>query len=863
MTNLKKNIILYPLMIILVLTGVFTLNMDYTYGAESFKVGKGTKWVSGQNIDSGMRITAANGKVAYCLNEGRALPSGSYNDKMNLSTKAKAVLYLGYPNNAKFGTISLTSDQARCATQLALWANDDSGKGNKINLSKLKGRNADGTKVLNAAKWIHTKAKAGYKAPAVPSFAAPKITKPADKTPKYFNSSYVRVGPYRYTTTSNSYTSNNKVSVSLSGAPTGSKIGDSAGNFISKPVSGKDFYVYLPSDKLTEKGSKTFSLSASYSYKYEKASTFTAYKKSSTQNIAVATSKSYATGSKSVNTSDRYSWTVGKLTKIDAKDKDKPIADTDFEVYYDPTPKNISNNDWKLMYTLTTDANGVIKIPGLGIGRYKLVEVKSNPDYAMNSEIGGSDEIIFDVNDVTKESVQIMSNKKIGVSCQIDKDTIKKTSAAYKSLPGQEGIDNTGMETYRYNLDYRSTSGIWADEFTVDDHLEGVANNQIRVTELWTPVAWGDYDSKMNVWYKTNKTDDSTIYSDVSALSSNPDNPNNPSNESVKKNTGYKLWAKDVSTLSRTNLKVSDLGLDEDEYITAVRFEHGRVEVGFTTKNYSSESMNDDGSVDWTPSESTQFYDEECAKADGLKPVTYLVMCPNPLTPPEVINNSADAFIARNLQLTDEDKDEVKTEVIDTFKENPIDELGPKTVKGEDSKPKSGKSQTTGDSMMTKVMLMLILLSTACIYGALVIRNKKKGVNGFGNNDSSNVGARLLPAVLIAVLLTGSLLGGVHVDNAYAASNIKLKSEVQYVKRQSQIDKTEVIKGLKTEDVTDLPTSKVYEVRSDKSPGATEMKTLKRAGVSYKISGYDSDGIPNKWDATIVYRGLEKYIESK
>lgn len=871
MKSITKKSIIYPLILMMVALGIVAVSTEYSYGAESFKVSQGTRWVDGQNINSGLRIMTTDDKIAYCLNQGKASPSGNYSEKLALTGKMKAVLYLGYPNNKKFGSISLSNDQARCATQLAVWAHDESGKGNKINLDKLTGSGSDGDKVLKAAKWIYDKAKSGYKAPTKPSLPAPTFTNPTNTTPQYFNSTYVRVGPYKYTTTNNSYTSKNKVSVSLNGAPSGTKLGDIQGNFISTPTSGADFYVYIPLAKLGQKGSKSFSLSASYEYKYEKSASFSAYKKDSTQNVALSTSKAYATGEQSVNGTGTYNWTTGTLKKTDVEDENKPIPNTVFEVYYDPTPSNTSNNDWKLMYELKTDDNGIINIPGLGIGRYKVREVKSNPDYAVNSEFGESDEIIFNVNDVNKESIQIMNNKKISISCEIDKDTIRKTSAAYKSLPNQEEIDNTGKETYRYNLDYRSTSNVWADEFTVDDHLEGVADNQIRVTELWTSIAFGDYDGKMNVWYKTNKTNDSTDYSKHSGLSTNPKNPNNPLGESVKKNTGFKLWAKDVSTLSRTNLKVSELNLEEDEYITAIRFEHGRVEKGFTTKNYSSESMNDDGAVDWSLRGDEKFYNESCAATEGLKPVTYLVMCPNPLNPPEVINNSADAFIARNLHLTDEDKDSVKTEVIDTFKENPLEDEYPKGVLGQESGPNVpndsgspektkvlGDSTKTGDGVSFMIQIMLMIVLVAVSLGVLLMlqrRNKK---------PSSNTKNKHFSVLIIALLLVGSMMisgfanGGLEGNEVHAAS---VFSKDKYVKKQAQIDKTEIIKNLDSEDITNLPESKEFEVRSDQAIGATEKKTLNRAGISLNVSSYDEDGIPNKWDATIVYRGLEKYIE--
>jgi len=179
----------------------------------------------------------------------------------------------------------------------------------------------------------------------------------------------------------------------------------------------------------------------------------------------------------------------------------------------------------------------------------------------------------------------VTPNNRIVLSCEVDKDTIRRTSAAYVSPEGREGFDNiTDKETYRYDVNFRSTSNVAADEFTVDDPLENINNDQVRLEMLVTPVVWGDVDGKYNLWYKTNKTNDNQTYSDVKATE-----------EGVTQrwpNKGFKLWAANLSTTERRKLEVSMLGLDSDEYITALRFEYGAVLVGFTSKNYSSVSLN-------------------------------------------------------------------------------------------------------------------------------------------------------------------------------------------------------------------------------------------------------------------------------
>jgi hypothetical protein len=179
---------------------------------------------------------------------------------------------------------------------------------------------------------------------------------------------------------------------------------------------------------------------------------------------------------------------------------------------------------------------------------------------------------------------------------EVDKDTIKKTAAAFVSLPGQAGYNHVGEEDerYRYDVDFRSTSTVHTDEFVVDDPMEAVRAGQIRIDELWTPVVWGDFDGKYNLWYKTNKTQDGKTYSTVSAMAATNGNSQNAGPVPAYPNTGYQLWAQDLDATSRQNFKVADLGLGADEHITAVRLEYGRVEVGFTSKNYADDSINDE-----------------------------------------------------------------------------------------------------------------------------------------------------------------------------------------------------------------------------------------------------------------------------
>lgn len=109
-----------------------------------------------------------------------------------------------------------------------------------------------------------------------------------------------------------------------------------------------------------------------------------------------------------------------------------------------------------------------------------------------------------------------------------------------------------------------------------------------------TPRATGDYDGLMNVWYQTNRTGGDSDGSDANAtLSDGHDNPWLDDESTVASLGedrralsffGWKLWREGVSTDEAVELDVGELTLAPDETITAVRFEYGRVDEGFTTR---------------------------------------------------------------------------------------------------------------------------------------------------------------------------------------------------------------------------------------------------------------------------------------
>lgn len=302
---------------------------------------------------------------------------------------------------------------------------------------------------------------------------------------------------------------------------------------------------------------------------------------------------------------------------------------------------------------------------------------------------------------------------------------------------------------FTYTIDYRSTSSTWADEFTTTDFLTCSKEDQAHLEALTTPISSGDYDGKMNVWYQTNMTNtpaqekiqdaenneqkesetteqtqesestqesETTIVQEgestnaqenetANACSTSPYNPDNPNNERMYNFDNWRLWSQDLSTQESTTLFVEDLQLKEGEYITALAFEHGRVEEGFGTLSQEDEQWNrreryennDTLENAFDSTELSSWNNETCSQVlDALyqektvyAPAVLFMKATDEMLQSEDIElwNDARIDIYHNLELHDEDKDSVVQTTVqyptDTT-DNPIEKLLTTLPKTED-----------------------------------------------------------------------------------------------------------------------------------------------------------------------------------
>lgn len=235
------------------------------------------------------------------------------------------------------------------------------------------------------------------------------------------------------------------------------------------------------------------------------------------------------------------------------------------------------------------------EIDALAPGKYTLTEQRTPTAYDQ------AESIEFEVRKTGEVQTVTMYDSPISISGEIDKRQEIADPTAKDTDANGDGLNTAETKasddgSYAYTIDFRSTSNTWTDEFTVEDDLTAAADGRAQLTSITTPQALDDYDGKMNVWYRTDKTPDDYI-DESGANATLSDGHENPwlSDEATASTlgedgravdfTGWKLWRADVPTTEAAELAVADLGLEEDDHVTAIRFEYGRVEQGFTTRD--------------------------------------------------------------------------------------------------------------------------------------------------------------------------------------------------------------------------------------------------------------------------------------
>lgn len=307
-----------------------------------------------------------------------------------------------------------------------------------------------------------------------------------------------------------------------------------------------------------------------------------------------------------VETPEIKTFTVAADGRIDGRDSGQAGFEDDYtkvriskrditdESEIEGAKLTVTDSEGKTVDSWTSTAEDH-EIDALAPGKYTLTEQRTPTAYDQ------AESIEFEVRKTGEVQTVTMYDSPISISGEIDKRQEIADPTAKDTEANGDGLNTAETKasddgSYAYTIDFRSTSNTWTDEFTVEDDLTAAVDGRAQLTSITTPQALDDYDGKMNVWYRTDKTPDDYI-DESGANATLSDGHENPwlSDEATASTlgedgravdfTGWRLWRADVPTTEAAELAVADLGLEEGEHVTAIRFEYGRVEQGFTTRD--------------------------------------------------------------------------------------------------------------------------------------------------------------------------------------------------------------------------------------------------------------------------------------
>ncbi len=362
--NLKK---VGMLSLIIMMIGSFfsglVLNVEATSVPKSFTA-TSEKYLDGYiaGYHFGKKKNSAGGYV-YCNNIHKGTPHG---EKMTLVGQAPAgiayILSNGYPSKSITGN----SDYDYYITQAAVWwyLDDTTGSNNLSKSFKTTGSDPHGLRkyvksLVAAAKKVKSYSTASLKV----NNASSAMTLSSDKNYYVSNSIGVTVKSV-----------SGKYSVSLSGAPSGTRIVNASTlSDASSFATNEKFKVMVPVSSaqnlkttITVNVKATGKVDKAYEYKSSDSSVQNVYGKAlypTTSNLSAKTTLNLATSKVSI-------------TKIDSKTK-KGLAGATF-VLYDNSGKQITT------WTSTTGAHIIQNLPN---GTYKLKETKAPAGYKISKEL--------------------------------------------------------------------------------------------------------------------------------------------------------------------------------------------------------------------------------------------------------------------------------------------------------------------------------------------------------------------------------------------------------------------------------------------------------------------------------------------
>lgn len=235
------------------------------------------------------------------------------------------------------------------------------------------------------------------------------------------------------------------------------------------------------------------------------------------------------------------------------------------------------------------------RVERLAPGTYRLVEDMTPATHDVAEEVEFTVEETGEIQKVT------MYDAPIRITGQLDKRQQIADPIAPNTKENGDGLNKASVTiskdgAYSYTVDARNTSNTWVDEFTITDTLAAVNDGLAVLTGITTPTGAEDYDGLINVWFTTSMSSDDVL-DPAGANATLTDGHENPwlATDYCRERLGddarsvdyrgWRLWAEGLDLARAHELSVDDLGLMEGEVVTGIRFEFGRVEAGFTTRN--------------------------------------------------------------------------------------------------------------------------------------------------------------------------------------------------------------------------------------------------------------------------------------
>ena len=241
----------------------------------------------------------------------------------------------------------------------------------------------------------------------------------------------------------------------------------------------------------------------------------------------------------------------------------------------------VSETTGEVVGTVTSDANGVAATSGtwLGIGERTAGIAGSLPydpkGYTLREVRDTTPEGYQPCKDITVSPTAMSNGKVLEYTVRnlpIDEDKPEDGDGPEHGEPVAEidkrqqaaltdiGYDGTEAGRFVYTLDFRSVSDSPIDQFSITDELSSVRDGLCEFVGITTPQTQNDIDGFLDVWYRVE-------------------------NATEGSEDDWRLWYEMVPAQTASFLSASELDLGEDELITAVRIDFGKVGPGFTTRH--------------------------------------------------------------------------------------------------------------------------------------------------------------------------------------------------------------------------------------------------------------------------------------